>query len=229
MHDLMRELAIYTSETEKFCVIYDGQEANDEEESATNRRIELKSLNWKGMLMLRSLLVFVVEEIAWPPGLQLLEVLDLQYVPIKVLPKELVDLFNLRYLNLKGTRVEELPKSIGRLCNLNTLNISSSKIEVLPAGITELQNLRHLMMYSSDSKIFDSFHFSCGTTTPSNICKLKNLQVLVGIEAKEDLMKRINNMTQLKRIRITKVREVDEEDLCTAIQNMSLLHYLCTD
>ncbi|KAL7205175.1 hypothetical protein ACSBR2_018162 [Camellia fascicularis] len=39
-------------------------------------------------------------------------------------------------------------------------------------------------------------------------------------------MKRIRNMTQLKRIGITKVREVDEEDLCTAIQNMSLLHYL---
>ncbi|KAL7205136.1 hypothetical protein ACSBR2_018123 [Camellia fascicularis] len=33
-------------------------------------------------------------------------------------------------------------------------------------------------------------------------------------------------MTQLKRIGITKVREVDEEDLCTAIQNISLLHYL---
>ncbi|THG04582.1 hypothetical protein TEA_004660 [Camellia sinensis var. sinensis] len=51
-------------------------------------------------------------------------------------------------------------------------------------------------------------------------------QVLARVEAKEDLMKRIRNMTQLKRIGITKVREVDEEDLCTAIQNMSLLHYL---
>ncbi|KAL7205176.1 hypothetical protein ACSBR2_018163 [Camellia fascicularis] len=149
MHDLMLELAIYTSETEKFCVIYDRQEANDEEESATNRRMsiqsigrELQSWNWKGMLKLRSLLVFVVEEIALLPGLQLLEVLDLQYAPIEVFPKELVDLFNLRYLNLKGTRVKELPKSIGRLCNLNTLNISSSKIEVLPTGITELRNLR---------------------------------------------------------------------------------------
>ncbi|GMP40394.1 hypothetical protein CsSME_00010858 [Camellia sinensis var. sinensis] len=223
MHDLMRDLAISTSETEKFCVVYDGREANDEEESATNRRMsiqsigrELQSWNWKGMLKLRSLLVFVIEEIALPLGLRLLRVLDLEDAPIKVLPEELVDLFNLRYLNLKGTRVKELPKSIGRLCNLNTLDITNSNIEVLPAGITELQNLRHLMMY----------HLNRGTTTPPNICKLKNLQVLTGVDARADLMKRIKNMTQLKRIGITKVREVDEEDLCTAIQNMSLLRRL---
>ncbi|THG04600.1 hypothetical protein TEA_004678 [Camellia sinensis var. sinensis] len=223
MHDLMRDLAISTSETEKFCVVYDGREANDEEESATNRRMsiqsigrELQSWNWKGMLKLRSLLVFVIEEIALPLGLRLLRVLDLEDAPIKVLPEELVDLFNLRYLNLKGTRVKELPKSIGRLCNLNTLDITNSNIEVLPAGITELQNLRHLMMY----------HLNRGTTTPPNICKLKNLQVLTGVNARADLMKRIKNMTQLKRIGITKVREVDEEDLCTAIQNMSLLRRL---
>ncbi|KAL7235085.1 hypothetical protein ACSBR1_018549 [Camellia fascicularis] len=232
MHDLMRELAISTSETEKFCVAYDGREANDEE-SATNRRMsiqsidrELQSWNWKGMLKLRSLLVFVVEEIALPLGLRLLRVLDLENAPIEVLPEELVDLFNLRYLNLKGTRVKELPKSVGRLCNLNTLDITNSKIEVLPAGITELQNLRHLMMYRRDYGILGDFHLDRGTTTPSNICKLKNLQVLAGVEAQADLMKRIKNMTQLKRIGITKVREVDEEDLCTAIQNMSLLRHL---
>ncbi|KAI8028480.1 Disease resistance protein RPM1 [Camellia lanceoleosa] len=187
---------------------------------------ELQPWNWKDMLKLRSLLVFVVKEIASPLGLQLLRVLDLEDAPIEVLPKELVDLFNLRYLNLKGTRVKELPKSIGRLCNLNTLDISDSKIEVLPTGITELRNLRHLMMYHCDYGILDDFHYGRGTTTPSNICKLKNLQVLAGIKAQADLIKLIRNMTQLKRIGITQVREVDEEDLCTAIQNMSLIHYL---
>ncbi|KAL7235120.1 hypothetical protein ACSBR1_018583 [Camellia fascicularis] len=196
MHDLMRELAISTSETDKFCVIYDGREENDENESATNRRLSIQSIgrelqpwNWKGMLKLRSLLVFVVEEIALPLGLRLLRVLDLEDALIEVLPEELVDLFNLRYLNLKGTRVKELPKSIGRLCNLNTLDITDSKIEVLPAGITELRNLRHLMMYHSGYGLWDDFHFARGTTTPSNICRLKNLQVLAGVEAQANLMK----------------------------------------
>ncbi|XP_028122291.1 disease resistance protein RPM1-like [Camellia sinensis] len=233
MHDLMRELAISTSETEKFCVVYDGREANDEEGSVTNRRMSIQSIgrelqpwNWKGMLKLRTLLVFVVGEIALPLELRLLRVLDLENAWIEVLPEELADLFNLRYLNLRGSRVKELPKSIGRLCNLNTLDITDSKIEVLPAGITELRNLRHLKMYHFDYELLDDFQFVRGTTTPSNICKLKNMQVLAGVEAQADLMKRIKNMTQLKRIGITKVREVDEEDLCTAIQNMSLLHRL---
>ncbi|KAL7235036.1 hypothetical protein ACSBR1_018504 [Camellia fascicularis] len=44
MHDLMRELAISTSETEKFCVVYDGRDANDEEESATNRCMSVQSI-----------------------------------------------------------------------------------------------------------------------------------------------------------------------------------------
>ncbi|KAL7235148.1 hypothetical protein ACSBR1_018610 [Camellia fascicularis] len=165
------------------------------------------------------------EEVALLLGLRLLRVLDLEDAPIEVLPEELVDLFNLSYLNLKGTRVKELPKSVGRLRNLNTLDITNSKIEVLPAGITELRNLLRLMMYHSDIGIFDEFHFDRRTTTTSNIFKLKNLQVLAGVEAQADLMKRIRNMTQLKKIGITKVREVDE-DLCTAIQNMSLLHFL---
>ncbi|KAL7205140.1 hypothetical protein ACSBR2_018127 [Camellia fascicularis] len=222
MHDLMRELAISTSKTEKFCVVYDGQEANDEEKSATNRRMSVQSIgrelqlwNWNGMLKLRSLLVFVVEEIALPLGLQLLRVLDLEDAPIEVLPKELVDLFNLRHLNLKGTRVKELPKSIGRLCNLNTLDITKSKIEVLPARITKLRNLRHLMMYHSDFGIFYDFHVTRGMTTPSNICKLKNLQALTGVEAQANLMKRIRNMTQLKKIGITKqlsMMAIDEDE-----------------
>ncbi|KAI8025238.1 Disease resistance protein RPM1 [Camellia lanceoleosa] len=201
-------VSLLDEETEKFCVIYDGREANDEKESATNRRMSIQSIgrelqpwNRKDMLKLRSLLVFVVEAIALPLGLHLLRVLDLEDAPIEVLPEELVDLFNLRFLNLKGTRVKELPRSIGRLRNLNTLDITHSKIEVLPAGITKLQNLRHLMMYHTDFGLW-------------------------GVEAQGDFMKRIRNMTQLKRIGITKVREVDEEDLCTAIQNMSLLRRL---
>ncbi|KAL7205142.1 hypothetical protein ACSBR2_018129 [Camellia fascicularis] len=130
MHDLVGEIALSTSETEKFCVVYDGKEAK--EESGTGaRRLSIQTnggelQSWKGMLQ------------------QLRSLLD---VPIEKLPNELVDLFNLRYLNLKRTKVKELPKSIGRLCNLETLDIRDSKIQVLPTGITKLKKLRHLIMY----------------------------------------------------------------------------------
>ncbi|KAL7235040.1 hypothetical protein ACSBR1_018508 [Camellia fascicularis] len=203
------------------------------EESGTGARRLLIQTNggelqsWKGMLQqLRSFLVFY-DEISLPRGLQLLKVFDLQDVPIEKLPNELVDLFNLRYLNLKRTMVKELPKSIRRLCNLETLDIKDSKIQVLPTGITKLKKLRHLIMYPynkhGDGNEFDYVY---GTAAPANICKLTNLQVLACVEVESDLMKRLRNMTQLKRIGITKLREADEVDLCIAIQKMNLLHYL---
>ncbi|XP_028052859.1 disease resistance protein RPM1-like isoform X1 [Camellia sinensis] len=232
MHDLVREIALSTSETEKFCVVYDGKEAK--EESGTGaRRLSIQTnggelQSWKGMLQqLRSLLVFSEDEISLPRGLRLLKVLDLQDVPIEKLPNELVDLFNLRYLNLKRTKVKELPKSIGRLCNLETLDIRDSKIQVLPTGITKLKKLRHLIMYRYNHGGGNQFEYVYGTAAPANICKLTNLQVLACVEAESDLMKRLRNMTQLKRIDITKLREADEVDLCIAIQKMNLLHYLC--
>ncbi|KAA8528029.1 hypothetical protein F0562_035102 [Nyssa sinensis] len=234
LHDLMRELALSTSETERFCGVYDGQEASEENRP---RRLSVQTSDgetktWNGMSQLRSLLVFVVDRISpsWktlPPGFRLLRVLDMEDVPIVTLPDELVNLFNLRYLNLKRTKVKELPKSIGRLHNLQTLDIRDSDIDMLPAGITKLQNLRHLIMYRYRGRRPGSdFEFVYGTPAPSNICKLKHLQVLACAEAETGLMKRIRQLTQLTRIGITKVKEADERDLCISIQNMNLLRYL---
>ncbi|KAL7235032.1 hypothetical protein ACSBR1_018500 [Camellia fascicularis] len=122
--------------------------------------------------------------------------------------------------------VKELPKSIGRLCNLETLDIRDSKIQVLPTGITRLKKLRHLIMYHYNDGDSNQFDYIYGTAAPADICKLTNLEVLACIEAEVDLMNRLRNMMQLKRIGITKLREADEVDLYIAIQKMNLLHYL---
>ncbi|XP_008244610.1 PREDICTED: disease resistance protein RPM1-like [Prunus mume] len=233
MHDLMRELALSKSEKEKFGAVYDGKEVMDEVQV---RRLSIKTTGGEiklgtGMAQLRSLLVFVTDMSSssssntLPPGFKLLRVLDLGYVPIDILPKELEYLFNLRYLNLRGTPVKKLPESIGKLRNLQTLDIRNSKIEALPSGIAKLQNLRHLMMYRYTEEP-RAFRYVNGTRSPSNICMLKKLQVLVGVELEGNIVRLVGNMTQLRRIGITNVKERDEMDLCASIQKMKLLHQL---
>ncbi|XP_021802932.1 disease resistance protein RPM1-like [Prunus avium] len=233
MHDLMRELALSKSEKEKFGAVYDGKEVMDEVQV---RRLSIQTTGGEiklgtGMAQLRSFLVFVTDVSSssssntLPSGCKLLRVLDLEYVPIDILPKELAYLFNLRYLNLRGTPIKKLPESIGKLRNLQTLDIRDSKIEVLPSGISKLQNLRHLIMYRYTEEPND-FRYVNGTRSPSNICMLKKLQVLACVELDGNIVRLVGNMTQLRRIGITNVKERDEMDLCASIQKMKQLHYL---
>lgn len=72
------------------------------------------------MSKLRSFLVFNKLLKALPSGGKILRVLELEDAPIDKLSDELFNLFNLRYLSLRGTLVNELPKSIKKLINLQS-------------------------------------------------------------------------------------------------------------
>ena len=128
-------------------------------------------------------------------------------------------------MNLRGTLVKELPKSVGRLRNLQTLDVRDTKLEVLPCEIGELQNLRHLILHQFIGNR-DDFKYIIGPRTPSNICRLKNLQVVTYLEIKGDLLKQIRSMTQLTTIVLTNVKAADEMDLCDSIHNMKLMRFL---
>ncbi|KAF8394085.1 hypothetical protein HHK36_020290 [Tetracentron sinense] len=226
MHDLMRELALSTSEKENFCSIYDGREARG---GGKARRLSIHT-NYKNIQLctnlsqLRSLFVFVKDMTALPSGFRLLRVLYLEDVPIDKLPDELVDLFNLRYLILRGTKIKELPKSLGRLRNLETLDIRNTNVESLPSGIVKMQRLQNLITYRSEDPT--SFNLFKGTQAPTNVWKLKNLQVLLCIEANSDIVKQVGNMTQLTKFGITNVREGDQIELCISISRLDLLRHL---
>ncbi|XP_023871635.1 disease resistance protein RPM1-like [Quercus suber] len=227
MHDILWELALSISEREKFGVVLVGREEMTECEA---RRISIHKTNgevksFTSMSKLRSFLVFYKTLKTLPFGSKMLRVLDLEDAPIDDLPDELFKLFNLRYLNLRGTLVKELPKSVGQLRNLQTLDIRDTKVEILPCEIGELQNLRHLILHQYNGN-WNDFKFVTGPQTPSNICRLKNLQVVTYLEIKGDLLKQIRNMTQLTTIGLTNVKAADEMDLCDSIHNMKLMRYL---
>ncbi|KAM5588914.1 hypothetical protein ABKV19_007064 [Rosa sericea] len=234
MHDLMRELALSTTEKEKFGLVYDGREVMEE---ISTRRLSIhRTSNGEiescpGMSNIRSLLVFATDmsSLSFSNTLvsrfKLLRTLDLEGIQIYKLPDVVVSLFNLRYLNLKDTLIEKLPESIGRLRNLQFLNIKDTKIESLPQGITKLLNLRHLIMYRYIGNHLD-FKLVSGTKAPSNICKLQKLQCLSMIESEGDTIRLIGNMTQLRSIGISNVKERDEIDLCVSIEKLTLLQTL---
>ncbi|KAK2977917.1 hypothetical protein RJ640_000921 [Escallonia rubra] len=234
MHDLVRELAISMSEAEKFSVVYNGEGSDEEVSTAPRLSIQTTSKEIKsitGLAKIRSLFVFSANlippssAITLPTGLRLIRVLYLENVPIEKLSDEVGDLFNLSYLNLKGTKLKELPKSIGRLSNLETLDIRDTKIDVVPDGIGKLQKLQNLLAYHHNPNV-DDFSFISGIKFPSSICKLKSLKVFDCVTAEPNLLKQLRNMTQLVSFGITNVRKDDEKDLCISLQSMRLLRNL---
>ncbi|PRQ50628.1 putative P-loop containing nucleoside triphosphate hydrolase, leucine-rich repeat domain, L [Rosa chinensis] len=97
MHDVMRELALSTSEKEKFCAVYDGKdEAIEARRLSFQFEREIKSST--GISQLRSILVFV-KETTLPSDCKFLRVLDLaENMSITKLLDDLGYLFNLRYI-----------------------------------------------------------------------------------------------------------------------------------
>ncbi|XP_073112210.1 disease resistance protein RPM1-like [Elaeis guineensis] len=231
MHDIVRELTQKISEQEYFCMMYSGEET---ESIGKARRLSVQkgikdSDPHRGMSNIRSLLVFDMSSfslkswISRSTSFRLLRVLDLEGVPIERVPEEVTILFNLHYLGLRRTLVKELPRSLGRLRNLQILDLNYSKIEKLPNGITQLKNLRHLFAWSIHDLAYAEQASNPGVKAPEGIWNLKNLQALKSVEADEDMVRHIGNLTQLRTLRITKVRGMHSVELCSSISKMSHL------
>ncbi|PRQ24958.1 putative P-loop containing nucleoside triphosphate hydrolase, leucine-rich repeat domain, L [Rosa chinensis] len=230
MHDLLRELCISISEAENFCTIYNDQEPAKESKA---RRVSMQAnsralRNPKDISKVRTFFMFAAFSLNYlPSGFQLLRILDLEDVPIVQLPDDIVNCFNLMYLNLRRTKVKELPKDIGKLSNLEMLNISNSKTRLLPVGILKLQKLHHLLMLHFNDQKLCSFDCLDGCTqAPPGICKLKSLQVLDTVKVEGELIEQLQSMTQLTRLGLANVREADEKDLCKALENVKLIEQL---
>lgn len=232
MHDLMRELASSMSEKENFCIVNDSLKTLKENKA---RRLSTQTYDgeiesWRCISQLRSFFVFSNKDgsssslLSMPSGFRLLSVLDMEYVPICKLPSEVGNLFNLRYLNLKGTGIRKLPKSIGRLHNLQTLNLYQTRVKKLPSEIMNLRNLRYLISCYYDLELVDEFHYASCTQIPSDITQLQQLQVLHFIKVNDHATKYLKNLTQLTCMGIELTREADERFLCSSIEK---LHHLC--
>ena len=191
MHDLLWELALSLSNKEKFAAVHgcggEMKECKAQHISIHETHGELEPFT--SMSKLHSFLVFNKSLKTLSSRSKKLRVLDLEDAPIDEFPDKLFKLFNVRYLNFRGTLVKKLPNSIGRLLNLQTLDIRHTQIKALRHGIGNLENLRHLIMYCY-TRNWNDFKYFIGMQAPSNIRRLKNLQTVCTIEAKGDLVRK---------------------------------------
>ncbi|XXG73193.1 hypothetical protein AAC387_Pa07g2153 [Persea americana] len=232
MHDLLRELALSIAAEENFCMIYDSQETTRDSKA---RRLSVRKSNYKisqgkSMANLRTFFSVTADIVSSSSlrttirAFRLLRVLDLQGSSIGSIPDELTDLFNLRYLSLRDTNVKTLPKSLGKLKNLQTLDLRNTKVERLPKGVEKMKQLRHLYLYQFINQA--GYNLLNGMRAPPGICKLKSLQSLVAVEASDEIIRQVGNLSHLTKFSILKVRGTNGMQLCTSIEKMTRLLYL---
>ncbi|OMO76951.1 Disease resistance protein [Corchorus olitorius] len=138
--------------------------------------------------------------------------IDLENVPINVLPREFGKFFNLRCLNLTRTQVKVLPKSIGKLVNLQTLVLKGANVEELPCEIVKLQNLRHL----------SGFIYTIRKRYSSRITSIRVPPNLIKEANEEDLCSAIGRMKDLRNLHLFAPSErLNFEAGCTFISSSS--------
>ncbi|XP_073012490.1 disease resistance protein RPM1-like [Typha latifolia] len=235
MHDLVRGLAISISAKEKFCVAYHKSQMRMVNHHA--RRLALDEYNDDiqssiKISILRSFYLFdtakfSLTSLSWiSQSVRYLRVLDIPKAPITCLPDDIFNLFNLRYLGLRYTNVKQQPNSIGKLRRLQTLDLSRTAIKKLPRTIVELKELRHLFAEKKLDTSYRKFHVLSGVEAPKGLWHLKDLQTLQSIEATMVLVRQIGNLTQLRSLRITNVKNIHCYELFKSIGKMKFLSNL---
>ncbi|KAL5542650.1 hypothetical protein UlMin_010360 [Ulmus minor] len=239
VHDLLHDIIISRANEMGFCQILDERSSKI---SVKTRRLSIqgteKAVETVDDYGTRSLLLFNVHELpnAFMLTLfqkfkkfKLLKVLDLTDAPLSYLPKEVGNLFHLKFLSIKNTKVKVLPKFIGKLVNLEILDLLATPISELPVEINKLRNLRVLLgLYHNLEVGFSAASFRA-LRTPKGFGCLENLHVLGfvnGYHRGDAFFKELENLRQLRWLFATDLTTENGRALCVAIEKMNHLERL---
>ncbi|KAJ3672406.1 hypothetical protein LUZ60_007127 [Juncus effusus] len=209
VHDLLRDVAINEAKEERFLSV------NPQENTrlkSRERRVAIYSINNDVMHHyapnIRSLLSFGVQ-IHQGVKYRLLQVLELNNLPNKILLNEITNMIHLRYLGLRHTKVDRLPENIGRLQNLD---INGTGIKSVPMSLWDIKSLRHVRSYVPLN----------GPPKQANLSNLQTVSIFVG--AWEEDFPRLDNVRYL-RIN-NKECNRDWNPAAQMLQRMKYLRYL---
>ncbi|ORX78170.1 L domain-like protein [Anaeromyces robustus] len=117
-----------------------------------------------------------------------LEIMNIDYH--YSMPKEILNLTNLKILNLENTSITSIPSDISKLKYLEELYLSNNSLSKLPDGIEKLENLKILDLEYNPFNRFPKqipniknleklIYNRIGTSVPPEIEKLEKLEYLV--------------------------------------------------
>ncbi|KAF8711214.1 hypothetical protein HU200_029230 [Digitaria exilis] len=228
MHDVVRSIALDKAEKESFGKIFEGSETFS---IGITRRLSIQSSNIAmlsqcGATHIRAIHAFTsyVDIDSLRPILassNLLSTLDLQGTQIHMLPNEVYNLFNLRYLGLRHTRIEILPEEVGRLQKLEVLDAFGTALLSLPQDVGKLKKLRFL--YANARLTEGNLSRFGGVMVPRGITNLTGLHALQSVKPNLETLCDVTVLTELRTFTITDVTSEHSVSLCNAITNMSLL------
>lgn len=227
MHDVIRLLALNKAKEECFGKFYNGSGIGAfSVEGARRISVQgenLEQLSRSGATHLRALHVFgryINVDLLKPilTSSNLLSMLDLRGTRIKMLPNEVFDLLNLRYLGLRYTDLKSLPESVGRLQNLEFLDVVYSKLTYLPNSVVKLQKLRYLYAFPANT-----LQGIAGVKVPSGIQHLAGLWALQWVNSTPEFLREVGALIELRTFGVCNVRSEHSADLNNAITSMSHL------
>ncbi|XP_030516344.1 disease resistance protein RPM1-like [Rhodamnia argentea] len=238
VHDILREILLTKTKDQNFAKVSNPMTAKcsgDARRLAIHCSLANTQLSKINAVRLRSLLVFGVPDLPANSSLllslgnefKLLEVLDLTDAPLDVFPNEIVRLYHLKHLSLRGKKINRIPSTIGNLQKLEILDLKNTFVSELPASIQRLRRLRHLLLYRYEVGL-DLYYRKYGFRAGARIGGLVSLQKLCCIEADREnrVIMDIGSMKQLTKLNLRNLRREDRNALCSSIQNLSRLQVL---
>ena len=239
VHDLLREVIIRKMKDLSFChCVHDHSESTVD---GKTRRLSISAspnnlLKSTNNSLIRAIHVFekggslehfMGKLCSWS---RILKVLDIRGTSLNHIPKNLGNLFHLRYINLSYTNVHALPKSIGELHNLETLDLRETLVRELPREINKLTKLRHLLVLHRNYEAkYSLLGFTTGVRMEKGIKNLTSLQNLYYVEVDHGGVNLIQEMKMLRQLRKLGLRHVRREHgnaLCDAVVEMKYLENL---
>jgi Leucine-rich repeat (LRR) protein len=140
---------------------------------------------------------------------------SLNFGELKEIPKNIMNLINLKELSIRCNKITEIPEWIFNLTNLRRLNLAHNQITEIPESISKLTNLQELILKDNQIK-----------EIPESICDLINLkEITLSYNQLVEIPERIVNLTNLQILDVMKNRIACIPEIIRGMTNLREFYY----